>query len=265
MTGVDRELRIIFELAERTREPAWMSLESHLHLDARCHAGTVRRGRAVLAMQVFPIAQRMQHPIVMGAAAAQLYRVRRAQGRVRRDRASHQGNRRAESGGSTRGGPRSPISTSRRAAATRPASCTSGSPKDDFADVLERCQRHGHAVHGGDPGPGAGRRATRRDPVRDPPPLRAAPADHLSSPSAATALRHDRWACSPLRWATGHRAEGHFEVRLGFRREAGGSAVARADAARVCAHAPRPCRAGGRRASGSPCSTRPCPPSSSSA
>ena len=81
MKGVDRELEIIFALADRTREPVWMTWR-HVYVSMRA----AMRGRYEeaerSAMLVFPLAQRMQNPQLIQTAAAQLYRIRRAQGRV---------------------------------------------------------------------------------------------------------------------------------------------------------------------------------------
>jgi class 3 adenylate cyclase len=81
MAEVDRELGVIFELADRTREPAWMAWR-HVYGSMRAAMRGEYEEAERSALQVFPVAQRVQNPGIVQAAAAQLYRVRRAQGRA---------------------------------------------------------------------------------------------------------------------------------------------------------------------------------------
>jgi class 3 adenylate cyclase len=81
MSAVDRELQIIFELGDRTREPMWMAWR-HVYGSMRAAMRGQFDEAERSALLVFPIAQRGQNPGLIQTAAAQLYRVRRAQGRA---------------------------------------------------------------------------------------------------------------------------------------------------------------------------------------
>jgi predicted ATPase/class 3 adenylate cyclase len=81
MGDVDAELHDIFELTHRIREPAWTAWR-HIYVGMRAAMRGHYEEAERSALLVFPLTQRMGNPVAMQAAAAQLFRIRRAQGRV---------------------------------------------------------------------------------------------------------------------------------------------------------------------------------------